>query len=194
MTTSFISAVLAFLLMFFGVGMNMATAGTIDLVGRWDGTADIATDEGFSTSDVNLNILSQQGIVFSGTMRLGNDTPFNVNGVVDKKAIRITGSASIFEASISGHGVNRTIHGTGSRLESVAFPSATTVFDLYDKEHTCEHSGGTVGTQLCCASAGDFANMCSIGGCGCSPASSHEITVCNCGPNKCFDGMKCVSR
>ncbi len=194
MTASFIYTVLAFFLMFLGVGTNTATAGPIDLVGRWDGTADIATDEGFSKSNVDLDILAQQGLVFSGTMRLGDDIPFNINGVVDKKVIRITGSTSIFEASISGHGVSKTIHGTGSRLETATFPSATTVFDLYNKEHTCEQSGGTVETQLCCASAGDFPSTCSIGGCGCSPAGSHEITICNCSANKCFDGIKCVSR
>jgi hypothetical protein len=194
MKASCVYTVLIFSLMFFGAGMNVATAAQIDLVGKWDGTADIATDAGFSQSYMSLDIQQQQGAVFSGTMQLGSDTPFNVNGVVDKKVIHITGSASVFEASISGHGAKKTIHGTGSRIETVAFPSATVVFDLYDKEFACEHSGGTVVTQLCCASAGNFPSTCSLGVCGCSPAGSHEITTCDCGPNMCFNGFKCVSR
>lgn len=196
MNASFICTVLAFSLMFLGVGTNMATAATRDLVGKWDGTANIATDEGFSISNVSLDILEQQGPLFSGTMQFGDEIPFNVNGVVDKKVIHITGSASVFEARISGQGDGKRIHGTGSRLETATAPSATTVFDLHKEnvEHSCRHSGGSVETGLCCASVGDFPNTCSIGSCGCSPASSHEVKTCDCGPNRCFDGIKCVSR
>ncbi len=184
---------LVLVLMFLGLEANMATAKTIDLLGRWDGTAEIATGAGFDRISARLDVLAQQGRTFSGTMLFGDgDVPFNVNGVVDEKFVRITGSASTFEADISGQ-VNRTIHGTCSRFETPAFPSATLVFDLNNKEFTCVHSGGTVGTKLCCASVGDFQNTCSIGGCGCSPASSHQVTVCDCGPKRCFDGTKCVS-
>ena len=118
-------------LIFLGVGLNIATAGPIDLVGVWVGTADIATDTEFSISNVTLEILTQQGLGFSGTMQFGDETPFNVNGVVDKQVIRITGSASIFEGIISGRGVKEKIHGTGSRFETTAFPSASVVFDLH---------------------------------------------------------------
>lgn len=194
MTISFIYRVMAFILLFLGIGMNIATAGPIDLLGSWDGTVNIATDAGFSSSSLSLDILAQQGLVFSGTMQFGNEAPFNVNGIVDKQVIRITGSAGIFDASVSGQGVSKTIHGTGSRLETTAFPSATVVFDLHNKEYNCVHSRGTVETELCCASVGDFPNTCSVGGCGCSPASSHEIMICNCGTKKCFDGNRCVSR
>jgi hypothetical protein len=196
MTASFTCTVLVFFLMFIGVGTDTATAAPRDLVGKWGGTASIATDEGFSTSSVSLDIVEQQGPVFSGTMQFGDETPFNVNGVVDKKVIHITGSASVFEAIISGQGGGKRIHGTGSRLETATFPSATTVFDLHKEnvKRSCRHSGGTVEAGLCCASVGDFPNTCSIGSCGCSPSSSREVKICDCGPNSCFDGNKCVSR
>jgi hypothetical protein len=196
MTASFRCMVLVSLLVFLATGTDMANAAPRDLVGKWGGTANIATDAAFSTSDVSLDILDQQGPAFSGTMQFGDEASFNVNGVVDKKIIHITGSASIFEGRISGQGDNKRIHGTGSRLESATSPSATTVFDLHkvNVERSCRQSGGTVETGLCCASVGDFPNTCSIGSCGCSPSSSHEVKICDCGPNSCFDGNKCVSR
>ncbi len=189
-----IYSALVLFLMFFGVGQNVEAAGPIDLVGVWVGTADVATDTEFSNSNVTLEILTQQGLGFSGTMQFGDGTPFNVNGVVDGKVIRITGSASIFEGIISGQGVKKKIHGTGSRLESTAFSSATVVFDLHTEERACINSGGTIRTGLCCKSVDDFPSTCSIGACACSPDSSHEVKICDCGPGKCFDGIKCVSR
>lgn len=189
-----IYSALALFLMFFGVGLNIATSEPIDLVGVWIGTADVATDAEFFSSDVTLEILTQQGFGFSGTMQFDEGTPFNVNGVVDKEVIRITGSASIFEGIISGRGVKKRIQGTGSRLETTAFPSATVIFDLHKEVSACIDSGGTVKTGLCCKSVGDFPNTCSFGACGCSPGSSHEVKICDCGDGKCFDGSKCVSR
>jgi hypothetical protein len=57
-----------------------------------------------------------------------------------------------------------------------------------DPEQACVASGGTVSTSFCCLSAADFPNTCGEGACGCSPASSHEVQVCNCGAGKCFGG------
>lgn len=62
---------------------------------------------------------------------------------------------------------------------------------LSEKEQTCINSGGTVGTFLCCQSIGDFPNTCVIGACGCSPTNSHEVKVCDCPAEKCFDGNTC---
>jgi len=59
-------------------------------------------------------------------------------------------------------------------------------------EQACISSEGTVGTALCCNSAKDFPNSCLIGACGCSPANSHQINICNCGEGKCFNGSACV--
>jgi len=56
----------------------------------------------------------------------------------------------------------------------------------------CINSGGEVRTSLCCKSAGDYPNLCLIGPCGCSPDNSHNVKICDCGEDKCFDGEKCV--
>jgi hypothetical protein len=63
-----------------------------------------------------------------------------------------------------------------------------------DREQACINSGGTIVTQLCCQSVTDFPNSCLIGACGCSQENSHEIKVCECPEDKCFDGSGCVSR
>ena len=62
-----------------------------------------------------------------------------------------------------------------------------------DLEKSCTDSGGTVSTSSCCKVVNDFPNLCAIGACGCSPADSKEVKICNCGENKCFNGKKCVS-
>lgn len=60
-------------------------------------------------------------------------------------------------------------------------------------ESGCISSGGIVSTSTCCKAVGDFPNLCLIGPCGCSPTDSHEVKTCDCGSNKCFDGVGCVS-
>ncbi len=65
--------------------------------------------------------------------------------------------------------------------------------NLTEAEQYCIDSGGTISTSLCCKSATDFPNLCLIGACGCSPENSHQVKVCDCGIDKCFDGEKCVS-
>ena len=60
------------------------------------------------------------------------------------------------------------------------------------KSKSCIQSGGNVVTKICCKSISDFPNMCAIGACGCSPDDGKEITVCDCGEGKCFDGTSCV--
>ena len=51
----------------------------------------------------------------------------------------------------------------------------------------CSATGGTISTQSCCSSASDFSDSCSVGACGCSPASSKTISVCACKTGSCFD-------
>ncbi|MFH1559591.1 MAG: hypothetical protein ABIC19_03685, partial [Patescibacteria group bacterium] len=63
--------------------------------------------------------------------------------------------------------------------------------NLTDRELACIDSGGSVSTGLCCESAGDFPGNCAIGACGCAPEYSHEVKICGCGKDKCFDGKKC---
>ena len=58
-------------------------------------------------------------------------------------------------------------------------------------EQACINSGGQVSISSCCKTASDFPNLCLIGPCGCSPSNSHQIKICDCGANKCFDGNEC---
>jgi eight-cysteine-cluster-containing protein len=64
---------------------------------------------------------------------------------------------------------------------------------LTKEEKACLNFGGQVSTSLCCKSTNDFPNLCLIGACGCSPENSHQVKICDCGPDKCFDGKECVS-
>jgi len=61
-------------------------------------------------------------------------------------------------------------------------------------EQACLHSGGTVSSAMCCASADDFPDTCVIGACGCPPDGSHQVAVCDCGEGRCFNGTECVER
>ena len=56
----------------------------------------------------------------------------------------------------------------------------------------CIQSGGTVSTALCCQATESFPNTCTTGACGCAPDASHEVYVCICPANTCFDGESCV--
>ncbi len=56
----------------------------------------------------------------------------------------------------------------------------------------CVAAGGTVGTAMCCGAVGDFPNTCLIGACGCAPDYSHEVSVCECPDDKCWDGTNCT--
>jgi len=58
---------------------------------------------------------------------------------------------------------------------------------------SCTQSGGTVSTGLCCQAVESFPNTCTIGACGCGPDASHEVAVCICPTNTCFDGERCVA-
>ena len=58
----------------------------------------------------------------------------------------------------------------------------------------CIQSGGTVSTALCCQSVESFPNTCLVGACGCAPDASHEVAVCICPTNTCFDGESCVAQ
>ncbi|MDP2929996.1 MAG: DUF5667 domain-containing protein [bacterium] len=62
-----------------------------------------------------------------------------------------------------------------------------------EEEKGCTDSGGRAITSLCCKSTDDFPNMCLIGACGCSLDNSEETKICDCGPDKCFDGKACVA-
>jgi hypothetical protein len=59
---------------------------------------------------------------------------------------------------------------------------------------SCIQSGGTVSTGLCCQAVESFPNTCTIGACGCAPDASHEVAICICPTNTCFDGENCVAQ
>jgi len=61
------------------------------------------------------------------------------------------------------------------------------------REQNCMISGGTIKESLCCSTAADFPDSCLIGACGCSQKNSHQVKVCDCGIDKCFDGKDCVA-
>ncbi|MCX6764475.1 MAG: hypothetical protein NTU58_02085 [Candidatus Nealsonbacteria bacterium] len=63
---------------------------------------------------------------------------------------------------------------------------------MSSKEKACLNSGGKVSFFSCCKSTGDFPDLCTIGACGCSLENSHEIKICECEPEKCFNGEKCL--
>ena len=58
----------------------------------------------------------------------------------------------------------------------------------------CLQSGGTISTGLCCQAVESFPNTCAIGACGCAPDASHEVAICICPTNTCFDGESCVAQ
>jgi hypothetical protein len=58
----------------------------------------------------------------------------------------------------------------------------------------CIQSGGTISTGLCCQAVESFPNTCTTGACGCAPDASHEVDVCICPANTCFDGESCVAQ
>jgi len=72
------------------------------------------------------------------------------------------------------------------------YQSTITPEELTEKEQACIDSGGEVKTSLCCKATADFPNLCLIGPCGCSPENSHQVKICDCGEEKCFDGEKCI--
>lgn len=73
----------------------------------------------------------------------------------------------------------------------VAIVIGCLIYLWLNEEQACLISGGTVTTSSCCKATGDFPNTCLIGACGCSPEYSHDVKVCDCGIDKCFDGIFC---
>ena len=65
------------------------------------------------------------------------------------------------------------------------------IYLSFNQERACSLSGGTVTSFSCCRATGDFPNSCLVGACACSPKNSHEVKTCDCGADKCFDGLFC---
>jgi hypothetical protein len=45
---------------------------------------------------------------------------------------------------------------------------------------------------MCCQAVGDFPNLCLDGPCGCPTEYSHEVKICSCPDNRCFNGQYCL--
>jgi len=67
-----------------------------------------------------------------------------------------------------------------------------------ERDQVCIDSGGIVVTGWCWRSGKSFPNTCLIGTCDCPPGFlnhllyGRKVKFCNCGPEKCFDGEKCI--
>lgn len=72
--------------------------------------------------------------------------------------------------------------------------NASSVESATSAEQACIESGGVVTSALCCACVSDFPNLCLIGACGCSGEHSVPTRICECPPDRCFDGTACVER
>jgi hypothetical protein len=96
-----------------------------------------------------------------------------------------------------GGGVTRTPTPTvtpNASPTATAQPTRTVTPTPNPIGQACLDAGGTVSSGLCCASVADYPNTCSVGSCGCAPAGSHTVQLCECGAGRCFDGTTCVSR
>jgi hypothetical protein len=59
----------------------------------------------------------------------------------------------------------------------------------------CTATGGSVGVGMCCASTQSFPDTCLIGACGCAPANSRSVELCECPSSQCFDPRRgCLPR
>ncbi len=76
--------------------------------------------------------------------------------------------------------------------EDCADISGGDVTDVNATAEMCIAAGGTVSTSMCCGAVSDFPNTCLIGGCGCAPDYSHNVSTCVCPDGKCWDGEKCT--
>ncbi len=56
----------------------------------------------------------------------------------------------------------------------------------------CISSGGKISTGMCCKSVSDFPATCNLGPCSCPPQNSHQVNICDCGADNCFNGSICV--
>jgi hypothetical protein len=79
------------------------------------------------------------------------------------------------------------------KLKPVIAVISETISGLSEQEQVCIRSGGKVTTMVCCNSVRDFPNLCLVGACGCAAGDSHQIKVCDCGTDKCFNGTVCVT-
>lgn len=137
------------------------------------------------------------------TISISQETENHIKGEVDFQPGGPGSSGGFLVAKVNGDW-KLAYDGNGVisclDVEPYNFP-VDMVIDCWDEEtnetkdrvgEACVNSGGEIVTSLCCKSSSDYSNLCLIGSCGCSPENSHEVKICDCGSEKCFDGKECV--
>jgi len=140
-------------------------------------------------SEITINISQETENYLRGEVEFQPGGPGSSGGFL---AAKVNGD---WELVYDGNGVIFC-----SVIEPYNFP-VNMVMECFDEEteeprdrtgEACVNSGGAITTFLCCMSTGDYPNLCLIGPCGCSPDNSHQIKICDCGTEKCFNGEECV--
>ncbi|NYZ77474.1 DUF4382 domain-containing protein [Candidatus Micrarchaeota archaeon] len=126
------------------------------------------------------------GVAYNLTMP---SEKIKISGGFEVHGNRTTTVTLDFDAASSVHS-----QGNGKYSMKPVIKILASAPEVKTEENGCVKSGGSVKTALCCKSAGDFPDLCRIGGCGCAPDDSHEIRFCDCGKDGCFDGEKCAKR
>jgi hypothetical protein len=163
--------------------------GDLNRDGRNDTAFLLTKDNGGSGTFyyVVVALNTEEGYQGTNAILLGDRIAPQTTEIRDRKIIvnyaeRRTDEAMITPPSI---GITKQLALEGTTLKDITSEEAI-------KEQACALSGGIIKTSLCCASASDFPNLCLIGACGCSPADSHQVKVCDCGEDKCFNGSGCI--
>jgi len=140
-------------------------------------------------SEITININQETENHIRGEVEFEPGDPGNLGGFLVAK------KNGGWELVYDGNGVIFC-----SLIEPYNFP-VDMVVECYDEEtgkpkdrvgEACINFGGKITTSLCCKATNDYPNFCLIGPCGCSPENSHEVKICDCGSEKCFDGKECI--
>lgn len=114
----------------------------------------------------------------------GDDAP-SKDDEVDARVLDGSVDAATLDASDSAPPQAQDARTEDARTEDAGPRSASDV---------CTSSGGTVASQMCCGATQSFPDLCQVGPCGCAPANSHAIDVCQCPSGQCFGLDGCQPR
>jgi len=140
-------------------------------------------------SEITISIIQETEDHIKGEVQFEPGDPGNLGGFLVAKK---NGDS---ELVYDGNGIIFC-----SAIESYNFP-VDMVIECWNEEtqepkdragEACVNSGGEITTSLCCKMTSDYPNLCLIGACGCSPDNSHEVRICDCESEKCFNGKECV--
>jgi hypothetical protein len=115
------------------------------------------------------------------------DTCTNTCGLCPPNATDVVASCAC--------GVDRCFDGS-SCVDDVTTRTPTPTFDprtptptptVDDSVLPCLQTGGTSSSAMCCLGAASFPKTCGVDPCACPLNVSHLISVCDCGPQRCYD-------